>query len=88
MNATLAFQQTEGVDPKTEPGINMETVISQGRQYPASYKDWDVPFMKVLLDTEGLRATFSGHDHLNDWYGQTLKPICFIIEPVFLTDFL
>ena len=66
MNSALAFQE-EGVDYSKEPGINRETVTAQGRQYNETYKDWDVPFMKALLDTEGLLATFSGHDHQNDW---------------------
>ncbi|EPS43678.1 hypothetical protein H072_2389 [Dactylellina haptotyla CBS 200.50] len=66
VNSTLSFQQ-KGVDPNKEPGFNLETVTSQGRQYPKSYQDWDVPFMKALLHTEGLLATFSGHDHWNDW---------------------
>ncbi|KAF3929116.1 hypothetical protein ABW20_dc0108891 [Dactylellina cionopaga] len=67
VNSTLSFQQVEGVDSGNEPGVNRETVTSQGRQYPHPYQDWDVPFMKALLNTEGLLATFSGHDHWNDW---------------------
>ena len=66
VNSTLSFY-SQGVDPSREPGVNKEKVTSQGRQYNERYADWDVPFMQALLDTEGLLATFSGHDHWNDW---------------------
>lgn len=47
--------------------MNGEPVISQGYQYDEYSQEWDLPFMRALLNTEGLLATFSGHDHDNDW---------------------
>lgn len=71
MNATRAFQE-QGVNPTRDPGVNQEQV-QQGGQYTVDYADWDVPFMQALLDTEGLLATFSGHDHWNDWCVQLFR---------------
>jgi hypothetical protein len=41
------------------------------------YTGGDVPFMKALLESEGLKAVFSGHDHGDDWYvpAQSRMPI-------------
>lgn len=64
--------QEEGVDPNTTPGINGETVTSQGSG-DSDYMGQDRRFMQALLNTSGLVATFSGHDHDNDWY-EPLKP--------------
>ncbi|KAH8423407.1 metallophosphoesterase family protein [Aspergillus melleus] len=67
VNSTRKFQNSHGVDPSKEPGINGEPVISQGYQYDEYSQEWDLPFMRALSNTEGLLATFSGHDHDNDW---------------------
>ncbi|KAJ5794361.1 hypothetical protein N7457_000960, partial [Penicillium paradoxum] len=61
-----AFQKS-GVSPKTEPGINGERVQQQGYSPNTGYNSQDLPFIEALLNTTGLIATFSGHDHDNDW---------------------
>lgn len=74
VDAFLAFQDS-GVDANREPGINEDVPLSQqGLQSGEgssdtvyTYGGQDVPFMRALLDTEGLMAVFSGHDHGNDW---------------------
>lgn len=74
VNASLAFQE-EGVDAYTEPGINADNPLSQqgvasgqgDTETVFTYDGQDVPFMQALLETEGLMAVFSGHDHGNDW---------------------
>lgn len=58
--------QEQGVDTKRTPGINGETVVSQGSG-DTRYTGQDSRFMQALLSTTGLLATFSGHDHENDW---------------------
>lgn len=58
--------QEQGVDTKRTPGINGETVVSQGSG-DTRYTGQDSRFMQALLNTTGLLATFSGHDHENDW---------------------
>ncbi len=70
--ATSAFEQI-GVDPYKEPGINdnvplqMQGLKTDG-QMVWEYEGADIPFMSALLQTEGLVAAFSGHDHGDDWY--------------------
>lgn len=59
--------QKKGVDHDTTPGINGETVAPQGSG-DSDYAAQDYQFMRALLNTTGLIATFSGHDHDNDWY--------------------
>lgn len=59
--------QEDGVDPHTNPGLNGETVVPQGSG-DTDYAGQDQRFMQALLNTTGLMATFSGHDHQNDWY--------------------
>lgn len=59
--------QDNGVDSHRSPGLNGETVVQQGSG-ASPYTGQDVPFMQALLNTSGLMATFSGHDHDNDWY--------------------
>ncbi|KAI0384022.1 Metallo-dependent phosphatase-like protein [Hypomontagnella monticulosa] len=66
ITAAYDFQNNPGVDPSKEPGINGETVWWQGRGYNGN-TGHDVSFMTALSNTEGLLATFSGHDHDNDW---------------------
>lgn len=58
--------QDKGVSRKRTPGINGETVVSQGSG-DTKYTGQDSRFMKALLNTTALLATFSGHDHENDW---------------------
>jgi hypothetical protein len=65
-DAMRAYQD-DGVNPNTAPGINGETVVQQGSG-ATSYTGQDTEFMRALLNTTGLMATFSGHDHDNDWY--------------------
>lgn len=71
----LAFQNT-GVDPHREPGINDDVPLAQQGQASGqgdvsgnvfNYAGEDIPFMNALLRTKGLMATFSGHDHGDDW---------------------
>ncbi|KAI0894209.1 Metallo-dependent phosphatase-like protein [Annulohypoxylon nitens] len=66
ITATYDFQEDPGVDPSKEPGIDGETVWWQGRAYD-NKTGHDLSFMNALLNTDGLLATFSGHDHDNDW---------------------
>ncbi|KAJ4419471.1 hypothetical protein N0V82_004916 [Gnomoniopsis sp. IMI 355080] len=74
VDAFLAFQNV-GVDANKEPGINQDVPLAQqgaqsgegSSQTVFTYENQDVPFMQALLDTEGLIAAFSGHDHGNDW---------------------
>ncbi|KAJ5814115.1 uncharacterized protein N7503_000865 [Penicillium pulvis] len=64
-DAMRAYQDN-GVDSHKSPGLNGETVVQQGSG-ASPYTGQDVPFMQALLNTSGLMATFSGHDHDNDW---------------------
>ena len=57
-NSMLTFQE-QGVDLEKEPGINDDVPLD-------AQKD-DYLFVSALLETPGLLATFSGHDHGNDW---------------------
>ena len=65
--------QEDDFNRRTTPGINGEVVVSQGSG-DTDYSGQDSQFMRALLNTTGLMATFSGHDHDNDWYGQMLPP--------------
>ncbi|RDW82325.1 putative DNA repair exonuclease SIA1 [Coleophoma cylindrospora] len=75
VNAMAAFQ-TMGVNSQQEPGINDDNPLAQqgyaegqgtvsGNVF--TYSGQDIPFMSALLDTSGLLAVFSGHDHGDDW---------------------
>ncbi|KAI0098660.1 Metallo-dependent phosphatase-like protein [Nemania sp. FL0031] len=66
ITAAYEFQEDPGVDPSREPGINGETVWWQGRGFD-NKTGHDMSFMTALSNTDGLLATFSGHDHDNDW---------------------
>jgi hypothetical protein len=60
--------QLAGVSPSKEPGINGERVQQQGYgNDDIEYDSQDSAFIQALLNTTGLVATFSGHDHDNDW---------------------
>ncbi|KAF2098994.1 Metallo-dependent phosphatase [Rhizodiscina lignyota] len=68
--ASAAAQLTaSGINNHTAPGINDDCcpAATQGIDNAGEYDGSDVPFMQALLDTEGLIAVFSGHDHGNDW---------------------
>ncbi|EEA22062.1 hypothetical protein EYB25_006705 [Talaromyces marneffei] len=69
VTAMLAFQETPGPKSHTEPGINDDVPLAgQGPSDGSfNYTGKDKPFMKALVETEGLIATISGHDHGNDW---------------------
>lgn len=58
--------QDKAIDLDKKPGINGETVVPQGSG-ETQYTGQDRQFMQTLLNTPGLMATFSGHDHKNDW---------------------
>ena len=61
-----AFQIT-GIDEEAQSVINDDIPVKyQG--HTVDYAGQDIPFMEALLQTKGLLATFSGHDHGNDWY--------------------
>ncbi|RAK95319.1 metallophosphoesterase family protein [Aspergillus ibericus CBS 121593] len=75
VNAMLAFQN-QGVNENEEPGINADDPLDQQGSASGqgdvsgtvfSYAGQDIPFMEALLNTKGLLATFSGHDHGDDW---------------------
>ncbi|KAI8933535.1 hypothetical protein NX059_009273 [Plenodomus lindquistii] len=80
VHATYSFQQNGGLDPTKEPGLNEELIGQQGDQCDSSgnncnYNSADIPFMKALVETEGLMAVFSGHDHGVDWCMKWSKPL-------------
>ncbi|KAF2127868.1 Metallo-dependent phosphatase [Dothidotthia symphoricarpi CBS 119687] len=67
-----AFQKHGGRTSTTEPGLNEELVGHQGDVCDSSgnncnYNGADGPFMKALVETQGLMGVFSGHDHGIDW---------------------
>ncbi|KAF3384318.1 putative inactive purple acid phosphatase 16 [Penicillium rolfsii] len=64
-HAMLKYQK-DHFNRRTTPGINGEVVVSQGSG-DTDYSGQDSQFMRALLNTPGLMATFSGHDHDNDW---------------------
>lgn len=65
ITASLAFQSTN-VSATENPGINDDNPLAA--QGPGgNYTGQDIPFMEALLDTPGLIAIFSGHDHGDDW---------------------
>ncbi|KAJ6006815.1 hypothetical protein N7451_004759 [Penicillium sp. IBT 35674x] len=75
-NASLAAQTEIGINLNREPGINDDyTLAQQGEGWCADgsdastcvYGGQDVPFMKALVDTPGVLAVFSGHDHGDTW---------------------
>ena len=64
--AFAAFQNA-GVSPTEEPGINDDNPLAMQGIENDTYTGNDIPFMQALLDTPGLIAIFSGHDHGDDW---------------------
>ena len=65
-HAARAYQD-KGRDPALAPGMNEELVGHQGNvcdlNNNCNYSSADTPFMKALVETEGLMGVFSGHDH-------------------------
>jgi hypothetical protein len=54
------------------PCLNEESIGQQGDVCDSTgnnckYSGADIPFMGALVETEGLMAVFSGHDHGMDW---------------------
>ncbi|KNG51866.1 Metallo-dependent phosphatase [Stemphylium lycopersici] len=71
VSATKDFQE-HGHSRTKNPGINEETIGHQGvvcddQGKGCDYIGADIPFMNALVETEGLMAVFSGHDHGIDW---------------------
>ncbi|KAF2030577.1 Metallo-dependent phosphatase [Setomelanomma holmii] len=68
VQATRAFQKFGGFGESTTPGLNTE-YIGHEDDCPGSdcYNHRDDKFMKALVETQGLMAVFSGHDHGIDW---------------------
>jgi len=71
----MAAFQIQGVNANREPGINDDNPLEQQSYTEGqgsvsgvySYSGQDIPFMSALLNTTGLVAVFSGHDHGDDW---------------------
>jgi hypothetical protein len=72
----MAAFQRSSVDPRKDPGLNDDNPLAQqglvdGQDEDGSpityYSGQDIPFMTALLETPGMMALFSGHDHGNDW---------------------
>lgn len=64
VQATRAFQKSGDRGDNTEPGINAEMIGHQDDcDGTDCYNHRDYGFMKALVETQGLMAVFSGHDH-------------------------
>lgn len=73
------YDNTGGVHPNLQPGINDDIVAQQAQGWcpdgddgsgggeSCPYGGQDVPFMHALTTTPGLMALFSGHDHGDTW---------------------
>jgi hypothetical protein len=71
VHATNTFQN-HGRSKTANPDINQEYIGQQGDKCDiggknCNYDGSDIPFMKALVETGGLMAVFSGHDHGVDW---------------------
>ncbi|KAE8144796.1 Metallo-dependent phosphatase [Aspergillus avenaceus] len=66
LSAAKFFREDPGVNPSREPGQNGEVVSNQGEMYDHK-TGHDIELMWALAKADGLLATFSGHDHTNDW---------------------
>lgn len=58
--STMLTAQNEGLDEHRDPGINDDKPV-------ASQAPNDTSFINALVNTNGLLAVFSGHDHGNDF---------------------
>lgn len=65
VQATAVFQQSGKRTEATEPGLNYDYIGHQGEcpDSPTCWNGGDKSFMRALVETEGLLAVFSGHDH-------------------------
>jgi hypothetical protein len=70
---TLKFQSSNQYKASTEPGLNEEILATQADHTEGA----DIPFLTALVETKGLMAVFSGHDHAVDWYTPTLLHVLF-----------
>jgi hypothetical protein len=63
VQAARSFQTN--TDRATLLGLDTEAVGHQGTVCgnTCHYNGADIPFMKALVETEGLMSVFSGHDH-------------------------
>ncbi|KAF2820150.1 Metallo-dependent phosphatase [Ophiobolus disseminans] len=68
VQATRAFQKSGQHSQSNTPGLNEDAIGHQGN-CPGfdCYTHSDYAFMKALVETDGLMAVFSGHDHGVDW---------------------
>ena len=72
VSASAAFQPA-AIDSNTAPGINADGAFPGQDMSKTGNGE---PFMQALLDTENMMATFSGHQHGDDWcfkWNQTLS---------------
>jgi hypothetical protein len=81
VRAALGLQDLRNKDNSNSPGINAEAIGHQANSCDATggnckYNGKDSSFMQALVDTEGLMAVFSGHDHRVDWYVLATLIIC------------
>jgi hypothetical protein len=70
VQATRAFQRSR-YGETTEPGIDADVIGHQGDCDGFDcYTHSDYSFMKALVETDGLMAVFSGHDHGVEYVAQ------------------
>ena len=84
--AMAAFQNV-GVDGHEEPGINEDNPLDPEAIINGTYTAEDIPFMESLVNTKGMMAVFSGHDHGNDWcfkWNSTLPGMTILGRGLFL----
>lgn len=89
----MALFQTEGVNANKEPGNNDDNPLAQqGLVYTSDggsyYDGTDIPFMQALVDTPGLMATFSGHDHGDSWYDSATASVSLPTKLMFFVGVL
>jgi hypothetical protein len=77
--AARSFQQN-GRGRTMNPCLNEESIGQQGDVCDSTgnnckYSGADLPFMGALVETEGLMAVFSGHDHGVDWCMEWAKDL-------------
>ncbi|KAF2661986.1 Metallo-dependent phosphatase [Lophiostoma macrostomum CBS 122681] len=71
IQASTGLQDLRREGKANAPGIDAEAIGHQANTCDNSgncfYNSKDSPFMRALVETEGLLAIFSGHDHAVDW---------------------
>lgn len=60
-HAMRELQMMKNINPIRNPGLNMDMPMDV-QKWPQSR-----PFIEAINNMQGLIATFSGHDHGNDW---------------------